>query len=138
MRECLTQLGLHQKVDTQVDCIDIQRKPRIDLSKTAERDELLKATRAGAYDAILPSPPCFTFSRVPWANFRGPGQSAVCYAERIQYSHGSREKKIDFTWEVLELAAELDNVFMLLEQPEDLGAMRYGPRSGQRPSCVWQ
>ena len=64
MRECLTQLGLHQGVDIQVDCIDTQRKPRIDLSKTAERDELLKAIRAGAS--------CFTFSRAPWANFRGP------------------------------------------------------------------
>ena len=58
MSDCLTKLSYEQGVDTHVDCIDIQRKPRIDLSKTKERDRILQAIRAGAYDAILLSPPC--------------------------------------------------------------------------------
>ena len=28
--------------------------------------------------------------------------------------------------------------FVLLEQPEDLGAMAYGPRAGERPASMWQ
>ena len=37
MRECLTKLGYEQGIDIQIDCIDIQRKPQIDLSKTKEQ-----------------------------------------------------------------------------------------------------
>ena len=28
--------------------------------------------------------------------------------------------------------------FVLLEQPEDLGAMAYGPHAGERPASMWQ
>ena len=28
--------------------------------------------------------------------------------------------------------------FVLLEQPEDLGAMAYGPHAGKRPAPMWQ
>ena len=56
MRDCLTKLGYEQGVDIDIHCVDIQRKPRIDLSKTKEREKLLQAIRAGAYDAILLSP----------------------------------------------------------------------------------
>ena len=138
MRECLTQLGLHQGVDIQVDCVDVQRKPRIDLSKTAKRDKLLKAIRAGAYDAILLSPPCSAFSRAPWANFRGPrpvrsyakprGFDALTGPERRHCILGNIFA--DFAWE------ETDIAFALLEQPEDLGAMSYGAQASDRSSVI--
>ena len=141
-----TKLGYEQGIDIQIVCIDIQRKPRIDLSKTKERDKLLQAIRAGAYDAILPSPPCSTFSRAPWANFKGPrpvrsyenprGFDTLTGAERRKCILGNIFA--DFSWEVLELAAQLDIAFTLLEQPEDLGAMSCGPRAGRRPASMWQ
>ena len=146
MRDCLAKLGHEQGVDIQIDCIDIQRKPRIDLSKKKERDKLLQAIRSGAYDAILLSPPCSTFSRAPWANFQGlrpvrsyatpRGFATLTGAERKRCALGNIFA--DFIWEVLELAAELGIAFTLLEQLEDLGAMCYGPRAGQRPASMWQ
>ena len=146
MRDCLTKLGYEQGVDIHIDCIDIQRKPRIDLSKTKEREKILQAIRAGAYDAILLSPPRSTFSRAPWANFKGPrpvrsyenprGLATLTGAERHKCILGNIFA--DFTGEVLELAAELDISFTLLEQPEDLGAMSYGPHAGKRPASMWQ
>ena len=145
MRDCLTKLSYEQGIDTHVDCIDMQRKPRVDLSKTKEREKLLQAIRAGAYDAILLSPPCSTFSRAPWANFKGPrpvrsyenprGFATLTGAERQKCILGNIFA--DFTWEVLELAAELDISFALLEQPEDLGAM-IGPHAGKRPASMWR
>ena len=131
--------------DIQVHCVDIQRKPRTDLSKKNERDKLLKAIRSGENDAILLSPPCSTFSRAAWANFRGPrpvrsyakprGFDTLTGAERHTCILGNIA---DFTFEVLELAAELGVAFTLLEQPEDLGAMSYGPHAGPQPSSMWQ
>ena len=97
MRDCLTKLGYEQGVDIQIDCVDIQRKPRIDLSKTKEREKLLQAIQAGAYDAILLSPPRSTFSRAPWANFRGP--------RPVRGYENPRGFATLFIWEVLELAA---------------------------------
>ncbi len=44
----------------------------------------------------------------------------------------------DFSWEVINMAATSSLPFLLLEQPEDLGAMRYGPFEGQRPASMWQ
>ena len=35
-------------------------------------------------------------------------------------------------------ALDTDIKFLLLEQPEDLGAMRYGPYQRQRPASMWQ
>ena len=44
----------------------------------------------------------------------------------------------DFTWEVLTLTSAMQLSFVLLEQPEDLGAMAYGPHVGERPASTWQ
>ena len=41
-------------------------------------------------------------------------------------------------WEVLTLASATQLSFVLLEQPEDLGAMAYGPHAGERPASMWQ
>ena len=69
--DCLTKLGYESGVEIHIDCIDIQRKPRIDLSKKAERDKIAQAIKSGVYGAILLSPPGSTFSRRP-----GPSASA--------------------------------------------------------------
>ena len=145
MRDCLPKLGYENGIDIQVDCTDIQRKPRINLSKRAEREKILQAIKAGIYDAILLSPPCSTFSRAPWANFRGPRPvRSYSYPRGFDTLTGAERQRCildnifaDFAWEILELAAELEIAFTLLEQPEDLGAMCYGPHAGRRPSSMW-
>ena len=70
MTQCLQQQAAGRKLH--ITCVDIQRKPSIDLAKSKERQRLLTRIRAQEFDAILLSPPCSTFSRAPWANFKGP------------------------------------------------------------------
>ena len=71
MRDCLTKLGYENGVEIRVDCIDVQRKPWTDLSKKSERGNTLQKVRSGAYDAILPSPSCSTFSIEPLGKLQG-------------------------------------------------------------------
>ena len=80
---------------------------RESISPRQQRDKLLKAIRAGAYDAFLLSPPCSAFSIAPWANFRGPrpvrsyakpqGFDTLTGAERRRCILGNIFA--DFTWE---------------------------------------
>ena len=57
-------------------------------------------------------------------------------ATRVQKDSGNIFA--DFTWEVLTLVSAMQLSFVLLEQPEDLGAMAYGPHAGERPASMWQ
>ena len=52
--------------------VDIQVKPHLDLTQKAVQERLLSKIASGEYFAVLISPPCSTFSRVTWANKRGP------------------------------------------------------------------
>ena len=72
MQSCLKQLCATEGLDLQMLCVDIKRKPWLDLSHTRERDRLMEQIKQGAFDAIIISPPCSTFSRACWANRRGP------------------------------------------------------------------
>ena len=144
MTECLHHKAWGYKL--RITCVDIQRKPRIDLAKTKERQKLLARIRAQDFDAILLSPPCSTFSRAPWANFKGPRpvRSAAKPRGLDQLTAAERDRCIlgnlfaDFTWEVVELAIATKVSFLLLEQPEDLGMLARGPYKGQRPASMWQ
>ena len=144
MTQCLQQLATDYKV--RMNCVDIQRKPSVDLAKSKERRKLLDRIRAKEFDAILLSPPCSTFSRAPWANFKGPRpvRSAAKPRGFDQLTVAERDRCIlgnifaDFTWEVVELAIDVHVSFLLLEQPEDLGRLATGPYKGQRPASMWQ
>ena len=92
------------------------------------------------------SPPCSTFSRAPWANFKGPrlfrsyekprGLDKLTASERDRCMLGNIFA--DFAWEVGELAIDVEISFLLLEQPEDLGRFARGPYKGKRPASMWQ
>ena len=111
-----------------------------------QRKKILDKIRSGYYDAILLSPPCSTFSRAPWANKKGPrpvrcfenprGLDSLTASERDRAILGN--VFADFCYEVIACALDTYIKFLLLEQPEDLGAMRYGPYQGQRPASMWQ
>ena len=146
MQSCLKQLCATEGLNLEMLCVDIKRKPWIDLSRTRERDKLKEQIRRADFDAIIISPPCSTFSRACWANHRGPrpvrsykspkGLDTLTAAERRRCILGNIFA--DFTWEVLTLASATQLGFVLLEQPEDLGAMSYGPHAGERPASMWQ
>ena len=146
MQSCLKQLCATEGLNLEMLCVDIKRKPWIDLSHTREQDKLMGQIKQGAFDAIIISPPCSTFSRACWANHRGPrpvrsykspkGLDTLTAAERRRCILGNIFA--DFTWEVLTLVSAMQLSFVLLEQPEDLGAMAYGPHAGERPASMWQ
>ena len=144
MTQCLQQQARGYEV--RITCVDIQCRPSIDLANTVERQKLPTRIRAQEFNAILLSPPCSTFSRAPWANFKGPrpARSAAKPRGLDKLTAAERDGCIlgnifaDFTWEVVELAIEVHISFLLLEQPEDLGVLARGPYKGQRPASMWQ
>ena len=131
MTSCLKALCEISGYKLVVDCVDIKRKPRVDLSYSKQRKKILDKIRSGCYDAILLSPPCSTFSRAPWANKKGPrpvrsfasprGLDSLTAAERGRAILGN--VFADFCYDVIACALDVDIKFLLLEQPEDLGAM---------------
>ena len=146
MTSCLKALCELSGYKLSVHCVDIKRKPRVDLSYSKQRKKILGQIKSRCYDAILLSPPCSTFSRAPWANKRGPrpvrdfdnprGLDSLSPAERDRAILGNIFA--DFSYDVISAALDVDISFLLLEQPEDLGAMRYGPYQGRRPASMWQ
>ena len=122
--------------------MDILRKPFTDLSNPRIQNSFLERVRDGSYFAVILSPPCSTFSRAPWRNRRGPrpirsyeypdGLPGLRWAERRKARLGNI--LADFSLRVAAAALDLPCSFVLLEQPEDLGAVAIG----QRPSSMWQ
>ena len=72
MATCLCKLAATWALDLRTECVDIQRSAKQDLSLPKVRGSYLDRIRAKEFDAILLSPPCASFSRATWANFRGP------------------------------------------------------------------
>ena len=144
MTQCLQQLATGCKI--RMTCVEIQRRPSVDLAKTKERRSLLARIQAKGFDAILLSPPCSVFSQALWANFKGPRpvRSATKPRGLDQLTAAKRDRCIlgnifaDFAWEVVELAIDVNVSFLLLEQPKDLGRLATGPYEGQRPASMWQ
>ena len=113
---------------------------------TTSRRSYLDRIAAKEFDAVLLSPPCASFSRAPWANFRGPrpvrsydsprGLQKLTPAERDRAILGNIFA--DFSYEVATLVADGAATFFAMEQPEDLGALASGPHEGLRPASMWQ
>ena len=146
MATCLQQLAATWALDLRTECVDIKRSAKQDLSLPKVRDSYLDRIRAKEFDAILLSPPCASFSRATWANFRGPrpvrsyelprGLEKLTPVERGRAILGNIFA--DFSFEIATLVAEGDATFLAMEQPEDLGALPTGPHEGLRPASMWQ
>ena len=52
MQSCLKQLCATEGLNLEMLCIDIKRKPWIDLSQSRERDKLLEQIKQGKFDAF--------------------------------------------------------------------------------------
>ena len=135
MATCLQQLAATWALDLRTECVDIKRSAKQDLSLPKVRDSYLDRIRAKEFDAILLSPPCASFSRATWANFRGPrpvrsyelprGLEKLTPVERDRAILGNIFA--DFSFEIATLVAEGAATFLAMEQPEDLGALPAGP-----------
>ena len=146
MATCLQQLAATWALDLRTECVDIKRSAKQDLSLPKVRDSYLDRIRAKEFDAILLSPPCASFSRATWANFRGPrpvrsyelprGLEKLTPVERDRVILGNIFA--DFSFEIATLVAEGAATFLAMEQPEDLGALPTGPHEGLRPASMWQ
>ncbi|CAE7462327.1 unnamed protein product, partial [Symbiodinium microadriaticum] len=148
-RHFTTPLALAQPsrpADATVECVDILRGAKMDLSRSKVRQGYLDRIKAGDFDAILLSPPCSSFSRATFANHRGPRPVRCYQSPRGMDTLTSRERDkailgnvfADFAWEVATLVADGAASFLAFEQPEDLGTIAKGPRAGERPASMWQ
>ena len=140
MTDCLQQLASGYEI--RMTCVDIQRRPSIDLAKSKQRAKLLARIRAKEFDAILLSPPRSTFSRAPWSNFKGPrpvrsyeklrGLDTLTASERHRCILGNIFA--DFMWEVIELAIEVEVSFLLLRAARTSGSLGYRSLQGKETS----
>ena len=146
MATCLQQLAGAWTLNLKTECVDVKRSAKHDLSLAKVRQSYLNRIAAKEFDAVLLSPPCASFSRAPWANFRGPrpvrsydsprGLQTLTPAERDRAILGNIFA--DFSYEVATLVADGAATFFAMEQPEDLGALASGPHEGLRPASMWQ
>ena len=146
MATCLQQLAGAWTLNLKTECVDVKRSAKHDLSLPKVRQGYLDRIAAKEFDAVLLSPPCASFSRAPWANFRGPGpvRSYDCPRGLQTLTPAERGRAIlgnifaDFSYEVATLVADGAATFLAMEQPEDLGALASGPHEGLRPASMWQ
>ena len=139
MKQAIAKLAKAKGKNVIVECVDVQVGNKIDLSYAKIRQKYLDAVKAGVCQAILLSPPCSTFSRACWRNFKGPrpvrsfkfrrGLKVLTAIERQKCNLGNTFA--DFAWEVVRIAADTDRiVFLAFENPEDLGTITHGPNQG--------
>ena len=147
MKQAIAKVAKARGNNVIVECVDVQIGNKIDLSYATIRQKYLDAIRSKVYQAILLSPPCSTFSRACWRNFKGPrpvrnfrqrrGLQVLTAIERRKCNLGNTFA--DFAWEIVSLAVDIDSiVFLAFENPEDLGSINYGPHKGGRPASMWQ
>ena len=140
MKQAIAKLATARGKNVIVECVDVRIGNKIDLSYATIRQKYLDAMKSKVYQAILLSPPCSTFSRACWRNFKGPrpvrnfrhwrGLQVLTAIERRKCNLGNTFA--DFAWEVVSLAVDIDSiVFLAFENPEDLGSINYGPQRRQ-------
>ena len=142
----LRKLSKQFDVTVEVEMVDIQVKPHLDITKEEVQQQLLNKIAAGRYFALLVSPPCSTFSRATWANRKGPRpvRSYVRLRGFVRLSWPERKRAnwgnilTDFSYKAFEKQMVHVDAMALFENPEDLGAIQAGENRGIRPGSMWQ
>ena len=125
---------------------DIIRNRKQDLSKPAVQERLLAQIRNGNYQALATSPPCDTFSRVKYANRHGPQPTrSRDHLRGFPWIQGERKRTnelanilMDFSFTAVITQATTSPGIVLMEFPEDLGAVQHGEWAGVSPASAWQ
>ena len=114
-----------------------------DLSVPSNRNKWLEQAKLA--DVIIATPPCSEFSRVKWANNRGPPPLRnASYPKGFPWLSKANQQKIDlsnclvqFTWDLAnQLSSDKWQLF-LAEHPEDLGRMP-GQEVFATPASIWR
>ena len=135
-----------RKLQWHVEELDILRDKSHDLTMEKVSQKVLQRVRAGEFTAVLASPPCDTYSRVKWANDLGPRPTrSFEYPRGFDWLLGDSKLKTqlantltDVTFAILDAQAALSPGLIVLEFPEDLGAIQSGKHYGRRPGSIWQ
>ena len=117
-----------------------------DLTRTGVRQKLLDRVAAGEFNLVLTSPPCNTFSRVKFANDWGPRPSRTAKFLRglpwlppaVKRQVQLANTLVDFNFELIALHLQNPKAMLILEFPEDLGAVSKGRWKGVRPGSIFQ
>ena len=129
---------------TEIDILQGGRKH--DLTLPAVQEALLESIKQRQFDALLTSPPCDTFSRVKFSNQWGPRPTRTAefprglpYCTTVEKRRNQLANALtDFNFRaILELLNHEDTA-LILEFPEDLGAISRGKWEGIRPSSIFQ
>ena len=127
--------------------VDILQDPRrFDLSKQSVQKQILDKIKTRTYSLVLASPPCDTFSRVKFSNHWGPRPTRTAAYPRGLPNATQLEKHrnrigntlTDFTFACLLEQAKEPEAAIILEFPEDLGAIPTGSWQGVRPASIFQ
>ena len=120
--------------------VDVINGQEQDLDDDRVWDDILIRIRAGAYKAIIVSPPCSTFSRATLNRSRGPPpMRSSKYPWGFPWILGKRRSKLRQANRLVKKAilacaagAEVGTPYVL-EFPEDLGS-----KQGRRQASIWQ
>ena len=117
-----------------------------DLTHKDVQEKLLHRIRGGEFSLLLLSPPCDTFTRVKFANDWGPkpGRTAE-YLRGFPWLVGASGHNVklantlvDFSFKAMLEHLRIPSSMLVLEFPEDLGAISSGKWKGVRPASIFQ
>ena len=139
--------GMLKRFGWKVQEVDILRGGKLhDLSLGKVQNLMLKDIQDRKFDLMLISPPCDTFTRVKFANAWGPRPlRSMLHPHGFDYLNSAEMHKVqladilvDFSCKAMEVHLSSPSSMLVLEFPEDLGAITHGPWEGTRPASIFQ
>lgn len=126
--------------------VDILRSKKHDLTIRKFANSIRTRIQANEFAALVLTPPCDTYTRVKYANNRGPPPTrSATYPRGFPWLRGAllRQTQLgnqltDLSFELLELQLQNQPGLCIQEHPEDLGVMIQGPWTGTTPASIWQ
>ena len=127
--------------------IDILRGGKLhDLTLERVQESLLQAIRHHDFELMMISPPCDTFTRVKFANPWGPRPLRdLLHPHGFAYLSPAEKHKVkladllvEFSCKAMSAHLSSNAAMLILEFPEDLGAVRSGQWKGTRPASIFQ
>ncbi|CAE8584251.1 unnamed protein product, partial [Polarella glacialis] len=146
VKDYLLKLAKGRGFSVEVTELDICRQKTMNFARLHVRQIWLSKISAGEFDSVLSTPPCSSFTRAMWANRLGPSpMRSYDHPKGFPWLQGSRKLLAeagsvlaDFSFAAVRAQAVHAEASVLMEQPEDLGAVKSGPWPGQRPASMWQ
>ena len=142
IRSHLQNLCTSQQVILSLQEFDLVRSPEHDLSSVELWNSLFTKIQSGAFDVIILSPPCSTFSRARhrFSGAFGPpplrSHAHLLGFPWLRDDDSRRVRQANFFVQQCFRAMQLQQqqgLYFLLEHPEDLGRVA----SGERPASIW-